>query len=76
MSAMTDVPPVRFATNGDVHLAYQVVGEGEHDLVLVWGGPNHLDLLWENPHTARVLCRLSVFSRRIPDSWQLYSAQV
>jgi pimeloyl-ACP methyl ester carboxylesterase len=65
MSVVTDVPQVRFATNGDVHLAYQVLGEGQHDLVLVWGGPNHLDLLWENPHTARVLRRLSAFSRLI-----------
>jgi pimeloyl-ACP methyl ester carboxylesterase len=65
MTAVTDVPQVRFATNGDVHLAYQVLGEGRHDLVLVWGGPNHLDLLWENPHTARVLRRLGTFSRLI-----------
>jgi pimeloyl-ACP methyl ester carboxylesterase len=65
MSGVTDVPQVRFATNRDVHLAYQVLGEGRHDLVLVWGGPNHLDLLWENPHTARVLRRLAAFSRLI-----------
>jgi hypothetical protein len=30
-------PPIRYAENGDVHIAYQVVGEGPLDLVLVMG---------------------------------------
>jgi pimeloyl-ACP methyl ester carboxylesterase len=65
MSAVTEMPQVRFARNGDVHLAYQVLGDGPHDLVLVWGGPNHLDLLWETSHTTRLLRRLAAFSRLI-----------
>jgi pimeloyl-ACP methyl ester carboxylesterase len=65
MSAVGDSPPVRFARNGDVHLAYQVIGDGPRDLVLVWGGPNHLDMLWENSHTRRLLQRYSAFARLI-----------
>ena len=30
-----DVPDVRYTRSGDVAIAYQVVGDGEHDLVLV-----------------------------------------
>jgi pimeloyl-ACP methyl ester carboxylesterase len=62
---VTEVPQVRSARNGDVHLAYQVLGDEPHDVVLVWGGPNHLDLLWENAHVARVLRRFTGFSRLI-----------
>jgi class 3 adenylate cyclase len=64
-SAVTDVPQVRFASNADVHLAYQVLGEGPPDLVLVWGGPSHLDLRWENVHVARLMRRFTSFSRLI-----------
>jgi hypothetical protein len=28
-------PPVQYAANGDVHIAYQVLGEGPLDLVFV-----------------------------------------
>ncbi len=28
-------PDIRYARNGDVAIAYQVVGSGEHDLVYV-----------------------------------------
>jgi class 3 adenylate cyclase len=34
---VTDVPQVRSARNGNVHLAYQVLGDKPHDVVLVWG---------------------------------------
>jgi hypothetical protein len=30
-------PPIRYATNGDIHLAYQTIGDGPRDLVLVQG---------------------------------------
>jgi class 3 adenylate cyclase/pimeloyl-ACP methyl ester carboxylesterase len=57
-------PPVRFARRRDGrHLAYQVVGEGELDLVFLLGWPSHLGLLWEHPSVAEFLGRLSSFSR-------------
>jgi len=58
-------PPVQYAQNGDVHVAYQVVGEGERDLVLVEGFMSHLDLEWENPAIVHLLEGLSSFSRLI-----------
>jgi pimeloyl-ACP methyl ester carboxylesterase len=62
---MSGAPATRYAKSGAVHLAYQVLGDGPTDLVLVWGGPNHLDMMWENVHAARVLRRLASFSRLI-----------
>jgi len=34
---MTAVPTTRYAKSGEVHIAYQVVGEGPRDLVVVPG---------------------------------------
>ena len=57
-------PPVRYAKSGDVHIAYQVVGDGPFDLVYVPGFTSHLDLNWEPP-SLHVTERLSSFSRLI-----------
>jgi class 3 adenylate cyclase/alpha-beta hydrolase superfamily lysophospholipase len=48
-----------------VHVAYQVMGEGDRDLVLVQGFVSHLDLQWENPGMAQFLQRLASFNRLI-----------
>ena len=59
------VPTTRYAKSGDVHIAYQVVGEGPVDLVLIHGWISHLEYQWENPALARFLDRLASFSRLI-----------
>jgi hypothetical protein len=42
------VPPrTQYAKSGRAHIAYQVLGEGPLDLVLVHGWVSHLELLWE-----------------------------
>ena len=48
-----------------MNIAYQVVGEGPVDLVYVLGWVSHIDLLWEEPSSARFLERLASFSRLI-----------
>src|SRR5439155_8844102 len=61
-------PPVtetRYATNGDIHIAYQVVGDGPLDLVYVAGAITNLDVLWENPDYRRFCERLASFTRLI-----------
>jgi pimeloyl-ACP methyl ester carboxylesterase len=60
-----DRPPVRYARSGDVNIAYQVVGDGPLDLVLVPGFISHLDLDWDEPRSAHFLRRLASFSRLI-----------
>jgi class 3 adenylate cyclase len=48
-----------------VNVAYQVVGEGPFDLVLVSGFVSHLELDWEESRSAHFLERLASFSRLI-----------
>ena len=57
---------VRYATTPDgTHLAYQVFGEGPRDLLVVWGGISHIELLWDDPTLARIFRRLGTFARVI-----------
>jgi hypothetical protein len=41
-------PPTQYAKSGDASIAYQVVGDGPIDLVLVLGFATHLELQWES----------------------------
>jgi DNA-binding SARP family transcriptional activator/pimeloyl-ACP methyl ester carboxylesterase len=59
------IPETRYAVNGDLHIAYQVTGAGEHDVVFVPGLVSHLDLWWEEPTTARFFRRLASLGRLI-----------
>src|SRR5439155_19796905 len=56
---------VRYAKNGDVHVAYTVVGDGPIDLVYTTGIFSNLDVMWEEPRWARYLDRLASFTRLI-----------
>jgi len=56
---------VRYARSGEVNIAYEIVGEGPLDLVLVSGWVSHLDLDWEEPRSAHFLDRLASFSRLV-----------
>lgn len=58
-------PTTRYARSGDVSIAYQVVGEGELDVVLVLGFATHIELQWEMPPFSRFIERLASFSRVI-----------
>jgi pimeloyl-ACP methyl ester carboxylesterase len=55
----------RYAKSGDVHIAYQVVGEAGPDLVFVPGWVSHVEYAWEEPSFSRFLGRLASFSRLI-----------
>ena len=44
-----------YAKSGRVNIAYQVVGEGPTDLVLVPGFVSHVELAWEEPRLAHLL---------------------
>lgn len=56
---------VRYARSGDVSIAYQVVGDGPVDLVLVPGFVSNVELQWELPEHAAFLEGLARFSRLI-----------
>ena len=48
-------PDVRYARNGDVALAYQVVGDGPQDVLLVSGFLSNIEYAWMYPSLARFL---------------------
>jgi class 3 adenylate cyclase len=56
---------MHYARNGDVALAYQVVGDGPRDLLLISGFLSNLEYAWMYPSLARFLSRLAGFSRLI-----------
>jgi pimeloyl-ACP methyl ester carboxylesterase len=58
-------PRTEYARSGDLHIAYQVVGNGPRDLVYVPGWVSNVEMAWEEPTLARFLHRLASFSRLI-----------
>jgi pimeloyl-ACP methyl ester carboxylesterase/class 3 adenylate cyclase len=63
-------PNTRYARSGDVNIAYQIVGEGPFDLVLVPGFVSNVEYGWEEPNLSRfyrslgAFCRLIIFDKR------------
>ncbi len=49
MLAPDSVPEVRWARNGDVHLAYQSFGEGDVTCVSLPGIISNIEVMWESP---------------------------
>jgi class 3 adenylate cyclase len=58
-------PVTNYARAGDVNIAYQVVGDGPFDLILIDQWFSNVELQWELPPVASLLRRLSAFSRLI-----------
>ncbi len=62
---MSDTPETRFAKVGDVHIAYQVVGDGPIDILFVDTWVHHVEAVWDFPEFARLLRRLTSIGRLI-----------
>jgi len=62
---MNGTPETRYAKSGDTYIAYQVMGDGPFDLVLVPGFITHLDMQLEQPLYANFVARLASFCRLI-----------
>lgn len=62
---MIKAPATHYAKSGDVHIAYQVAGDGPFDLVWVPGWVSNIEYSWEEPLVRRFLERLASFSRLI-----------
>ncbi len=58
-------PDTRYAKSGDLHIAYQVFGDGRIDLVFVPSWYSHVEAIWEWPEAEAFLHRLASFSRVI-----------
>jgi class 3 adenylate cyclase len=61
----TVAPKTSYARSGEFSIAYQVVGEGDLDLVYMPGFASHLEVFWEEPRYSRFLHRLASFARVI-----------
>jgi len=58
-------PQTRYAKTGTISIAYQVLGDGPIDLVVVPGWISNIEVFWEDAHVARFFERLSTFTRLI-----------
>jgi class 3 adenylate cyclase len=59
-------PETQYAKAADgVHVAYQISGTGDTDLVLLHGTVSHLEIAWEDPMLRRLYERLGSFGRLI-----------
>jgi class 3 adenylate cyclase len=59
------LPKTKYARSGDVHIAYQITGNGPFDVVWAPGTMSHLDLDWEIPQRALFFEHFSQFCRLI-----------
>ena len=58
-------PETRYAKSGDVNIAYQVFGDGPHDLVFAPGFVSNIELGWAVPGRGDFLRALASFARVI-----------
>lgn len=59
------IPQTRYVRSGEIYIAYQVVGSGPFDLLVIPGWVSHLEHAWNEPQLAGTLQRLASFSRLI-----------
>ncbi|MEY2590691.1 MAG: hypothetical protein QOJ67_2675 [Acidimicrobiaceae bacterium] len=57
------MPDIQYARNDDRHVAYQVVGDGPLDVVLVADWFGNVELMWDGAAFADALNRLAAFCR-------------
>ena len=59
------IPQTEFALNRGVRIAYQTLGDGPCDLLVVPGLVSHVGLIWDDPDQARFYEGLAAFARVI-----------
>ena len=60
---MNEIPETKYARSGDVHIAYQVFGDGPMDVVTSPGWISHMEYQWEQPLLAHFLRRPTSYAR-------------
>jgi class 3 adenylate cyclase len=60
-----ELPETQYAKSGDLHIAYQTLGEGPLDLVFIAGFAWHVEYQWEIPECAAMLRRFAAIGRLI-----------
>src|SRR2546425_13321922 len=59
------LPDTRYAKSGDIHIAYQVTGQGPLDLIFVPGFVSNIEYSWTYPRLAEFYRRLASLSRLV-----------
>ena len=62
---LTELPEIQYVENGDVSIAYQVIGDGEPTLIVLSGLFSNIDSFHELPGYTEALKYLSEFARII-----------
>jgi class 3 adenylate cyclase len=62
---MAQIPTTHYVKSDDVHIAYQVIGEGSFDLLFVPGFVSNVETIWQSPEQSAFFRRLASFSRLI-----------
>lgn len=57
--------PVRYISNGGIHIAYQIVGDGPVDLLFIHGFISNLEIAWEDAEYTDFFEQLGKFARVI-----------
>lgn len=57
--------PVRYISNGGIHIAYQIIGAGPVDLLFIHGFLSNLEIAWENEEYTNFFEELGKFARVI-----------
>jgi pimeloyl-ACP methyl ester carboxylesterase len=65
MGMMAEIPSTHYVKSDDVHIAYQVIGEGPFDLLFVPGFVSNVETIWQSPEQSAFFRRLASFSRLI-----------
>jgi pimeloyl-ACP methyl ester carboxylesterase len=60
-----EVPETRYARTGEIAIAYQVHGSGEHDLLFNGSTTGNIETVWALPEAVRLFERLGRFARVI-----------
>lgn len=58
-----ELPATRYALSGDLNIAYQIMGDGPIDLIIVPGMVSHVEFMHEAPGYTDSLRRLARFAR-------------
>jgi class 3 adenylate cyclase len=62
---MAETPETHYVKSDDVHIAYQVLGDGPFDLLFVPGFISNVEALWRSPDQSAFFRRLASFCRLI-----------
>ena len=62
---MAEIPSTHYVKSDDVHIAYQVLGQGSFDLLFVPGFVSNIDAIWQSPEQSAFFRRLASFCRLI-----------